>query len=336
MLISAAPSIQAMYRPLTSVRFFRRICLALFGDRHLSDEEQCEKYLLELCAEGIYWTHYRKCYDPSVVDFSALTDACAGRYLAAETEALRPKLIVVLGDGILDKVDALTRGYGAEVISKPFPTADNAEVLEDVRRKIAPYLKHVSSGFVGGGQKSTFIDASGGSSGLRTHLPFEQSALLRALGWQTEDVSNATIEGLWYRNLVVPNMQRCSKLVSIYSFAENQINVLLHEHFIATHRDPMEIDRSIRKALLDYVRERQPQHLGRTQTLLGHMESLRLLRNAVVHSGGFIANKLSRATIERLPGIYSLAGTVYISKKGEDSLKEFARDMAGLLYDMTP
>ena len=249
MIISAMPSVQAMYKPLTSIRFFRRLCVALLGDGYLRRGTQCEKYLLEFCDGGLYWTHYRKCFDPRLKDISKVDDACARTYLADEVEALRPKLklIVVLGDAIAERVRAITGRCGIETLYMPFPTADNADKFADIRQKIVPHLKHMRSiGMLD--LPDRLPDESGESSGLGTHLSFAIKALERALRWKRMNVSS--VEDLWYKNLVVPNMRRCSKLVSACSYSENQIKVALHEHCLETGRPTRRIEREWRQLRL--------------------------------------------------------------------------------------
>ena len=37
-VITACPSMQAEYKPFTSIRFFRKMCIALFGDSNVSSQ----------------------------------------------------------------------------------------------------------------------------------------------------------------------------------------------------------------------------------------------------------------------------------------------------------
>lgn len=97
MVISACPSIQTVYKPITSIRFFRQLCLSLLGINGIS-----EKAVKEFNSGSIYWTHYHKCY------FSApnqknrlnnLPDKCANNYLEEEIIFLKDniKVIIVIG-----------------------------------------------------------------------------------------------------------------------------------------------------------------------------------------------------------------------------------------------
>ena len=355
MLISANPSLQAVYKPLPSVRFFRRVCFALFGDKYLREETKCEKYLLEFCDGGIYWTHYRKCYDPSLKDYSLIDDTCAKRYLAHEVPALKNlKLIIVLGDEIAEKVKAqtgaLARARNIETIYKPFPNPRNAALFEEVREKLGPYLKHVRSGFTHRSAVDKYVDESGETRGHQAHLRFELGALEKVLDGTPVDVSDNRVESLWYKNLVVPNMRRCSMLVSVYSFVENQIKTLLYECDTEHGRKLISMGRSSRSlskkcwadALLDYVRMTNPTTamLQEAQCIRDQIRMLTLLRNAVVHGGGFVSKEVllhgkyagnTRFKTDLLPGVFLLAGTVFISKEGEATLANLARRTTELL-----
>ena len=76
MIVSAIPSLQAMYKPLSSIRFFRNLCYALLGDVVLRDKTRAGYYLREFCDSNgcIYWTHYRKCYQPELNSFDELAE----------------------------------------------------------------------------------------------------------------------------------------------------------------------------------------------------------------------------------------------------------------------
>lgn len=358
MLISAAPSLQAVYKPLTSVRFFRRVCFALFGDKYLREKTQCEKYLLEFYDGGIYWTHYRKCYDPRLGNLSLVDDVCAKRYLADEVRTLKPELIIVLGSEIEEKVRAIIPRGKTDPIYMPFPDAYNAADFEEVRKKLRPYLKHVKkSGFTYKSVIDRYVDESGQTRGQLAHLRFELGALERMFDGTTVDVSDNRIESLWYRNIVVPNMQRCAKLVSVYSFAENQIKTLLYENKKGFKKG-LDSSHSATESRLkfcwandlkDYVDTSYPHtRLSEEIRLLRQrIVGLTLFRNAIVHGGGFVSKEIldeillhgnhpstDRDGPELLPGIFLLAGTVFISSEGEQTLTDLARRVTELLCEI--
>lgn len=230
MFISAMPTADAMYRPLYAIRFFREVCLSLFGYGNLGKEAECEKYVLEFCDGSIYWTHYRKCYDPRPDSLSNLDDYCAKKHLADEVAALQPKIIIIVGDEhTRDKIRRSVECDGARIIERPFPDGHNTPEFADVRALIAPYLTHVrtDTGSSAGPERYQGLKAT--PAGLPASLSFELSALKIALGWESVDEADRTVEGFWYQNLVVPNMRRCFELVSLFSSLEGHGGVLLSE-----------------------------------------------------------------------------------------------------------
>jgi len=132
MVITAVPSMQAMYKPLTSIRFFRRLCLALFGDKNLREKGSCENYLHEFCGGNIYWTHYYKCFSPFLTDFSKISDVCANTYLKKEIHVLNPKQIFVFGDAIREKEAHLVGDKINRCIFKPFPDTGTEEIFDEL------------------------------------------------------------------------------------------------------------------------------------------------------------------------------------------------------------
>lgn len=352
MLVSAMPSVDATYRPLYSIRFFREVCLALFGYRYLAEEPECEKYLLEFCDGSIYWTHHRKCHDPALNDLSNVDNRCAAEHLANEVDALRPKIILVVGnESTRRKVRRYVQSDTALVIEKPFPDGKNTAEFDDVRKTIAPYLNHVTIQRTGPG-----LAGDREVQGLPASLSFELAALAIAFDWRAIDADEGSIESLWYRNIVVPNMQRCAKLVSVFSFIESQIEVLLSERArlpgglsaqgsreaAATLRDSSSARPEGRgyhggqkwyERFPKYVRQSHPELAAQTERLVGRLNQLRIVRNTVVHRSGF----LPRWTLGRqqwLPGVFSLQGTVFISKEGEQTLNALAQETTELLCEI--
>lgn len=65
------------------------------------------------------------------------------------------------------------------------------------------------------------------------------------------------------------------------------------------------------------------------------VESTGLCRSAIVHAGGFIVDKKWSENMERLPGIFLLAGTVYVSQEGEETLRKLVNDLTDFLCAVT-
>jgi len=351
MLISAVPSLQALYKPLPSIRFFRNICFTLFGDKYLREKTQCEKLLLEFCDGNIYWTHYHKCFMPGMVDYTVVDDTCAQQYLLEEIRILKPKLIIVLGEPIQEKVHSLIGDYATHCLFKPFPNGRNAEEFADVREILARYLRHVKIGFAYNDSIRRYEDEDDMITRHETHLRFELSAFEKMMVGGG-DISPVNISDIWHKSLVVPNMQRCAKLVSTYSFIENQIKVFLQDFFatngqytiLRNFRQPSQMAtlNNVMKdisdhwinGLEDYVRFRDCSLLKEANRIKKQLWQLREFRNAIVHYGGLLDNRIPKELTSEEPtlkGIYNFAGTVYVSPEGETVLKELAADVTELL-----
>ena len=61
------------------------------------------------------------------------------------------------------------------------------------------------------------------------------------------------------------------------------------------------------------------------------LDMLRIYRNAIVHNGGLLNQRIPTWETGTLPGIYSFAGTVFVSDKGETFLKELTQRVIELL-----
>jgi hypothetical protein len=80
---------------------------------------------------------------------------------------------------------------------------------------------------------------------------------------------------------------------------------------------------------------RDPAKKGWADELAERLSILQRLRNAIVHSGGFIVDEKWPENMEQLPGIFLLAGTVYVSQEGEETLKKLVTDLTDLLSEVT-
>jgi len=355
MIISALPSLQAEYKPLTSIRFFRHLCIALFGDKYLISEFS-DSVLREFCDGNIYWTHYRKCYTPRYTDkLTELDDICANRYLKRELDELQPKLIVVFGNEIKAKVEAVIGKTSIRTIYKPFPDMGNEEIFDEVRRAVQPFMKYVKK--TGIANKGEIIDYSNTLTGHEVHIRFEQAAFKRTWNRNIPVSVGRTLDEIWHKRIVVPNMERSYLLVSTFAFCENQIKTMLHEYFCMNdnytilsdlrknaaawppnYKDVRElIQKKWLSALIAYVSYEYPDHIECTKILCKKLDELNRLRNAIAHNGGLITSDFERgfsmadSTATGLYGIYSLAGFVFVTVNGIKSLDEIVDETADLL-----
>jgi len=87
------------------------------------------------------------------------------------------------------------------------------------------------------------------------------------------------------------------------------------------------------KAFADYVKENCRELAPRADQMATQLESLRKVRNAIVHAGGQLSS--TRAHDPRqLRGIYSLQGSVFVSEQGEQTLRRLANETTDLLVDV--
>ncbi|NLN06655.1 MAG: hypothetical protein GX167_03445 [Firmicutes bacterium] len=155
----------------------------------------------------------------------------SGKY-ALPCSLLKPKLIIVFGDSIREKVKSLIGKRNCECIYKPFPNVGDEEIYEEVRYKLKPYLKYVKE--TGFASKGTYNLEGNALRGNAVHLRFEYKAFAKMFNEQNQETPASSVEDLWHRNLVVPNMRRYTKLIYAFSFIENQIRVFLLDYVART------------------------------------------------------------------------------------------------------
>lgn len=244
MLITACPSFQAIYKPLTSIRFFRVLCLALFGEQGIS-----ERAIEQFQPDGnIYWTHYHKCYyENFFIDRRCknLPNTCYKQYINYEIDLLEPELVVVLGKATVQKIQKYTikedevylfKKDGYQYIASDFPVTGNEKRFGKIRE----YLKqHITFTGIKPHNVSIHKTVNTKKSKHSVHLDFELEAIKRyagdigALSMPAKNacVSGKTSDELWYAKIIVPNLKRYSVVTSSYFFIENQIKTFLFDVF---------------------------------------------------------------------------------------------------------
>jgi len=323
MIITAAPSIQAMYKPLTSVRFFRKLCIALFGDKYLN-----ENYIMEFCDGNIYWTHYYKCF--STKDLSDLNSLCAKKYLKNEIKALKNlKLIIVFGDAIKDKVQhAISEVATVNTIYVDFPKTGAECEFEPIRFGLKPYINFMKNDSQENYITGQYVYNIDNQIGYNVHMNFELQAYKKLISGI--DDKSMDIEAVWHEKLVIPNMKRYMQVVLAHTFIENQIRVFLTDSFVdskeytilkkfrdsASGKTPSlsdvmsELEHGWKNGLVEYAKYKNFEKAFETQTLKNEIEKLSKIRNCIVHNGGFIKSEQS----ELLPGIYAFVNTLYVTE----------------------
>lgn len=247
MVISAGPSWQAAYRPLTSIRFFRQLVYALLGYEGVSEEG-----MLRFFTTGdMYWTHYHKCYyegfysigPDGLYEMQKLPESCEGRYLNEEIRQIRPRLILVLGKANIDHMfrHTLKPGevYSTERINTTclcvdYPAASTAEAYETVRKEVASALGIQPP--ADPIDMEQFVNKTVGSA---VSLAFEEQAaqkLTDKLAGASQDRPDALslLDNAWLDVVVVPLMIRQSLLLRYWSLMESQIKSFLMNEFSPT------------------------------------------------------------------------------------------------------
>ncbi|HHV71031.1 MAG TPA: hypothetical protein GXX38_00290, partial [Clostridia bacterium] len=253
MLVTGCPSFQAALKPLTSVRFFRVLCLALFGRANIS-----EKAILEFHKGGnIYWTHYHKCYYENFFldrEYKNLPDTCYREHFIEELRLLSPQLVIVLGKHIVEKIFRTTlrdnevrcfEKYGYKFYGTDFPVTGEEERFKEIRKYIQPYINFVKDVDVNSNEDDVphFVDYE--RSKHSVHLDFELQALKKhgqnlgilKLDNQRADKIPKSIDELWHEKIILPNLDRYSFAVSCYAFIENQIKTFLFDIFSKQNND---------------------------------------------------------------------------------------------------
>lgn len=350
MVITACPSMQAEYKALTSIRFFRKLCIALFGDADLNSQ-----YLTEICKGSVYWTHYYKCYNPHCTDFANLPDKCAKHYLKDEIKALKPEVIIVFGDEIKDRVCGIVSEVSDVVpICKPFPDTGSETEYDSVRNAVKKYTKFIkyTDCFISG--KYTYSNDD--SSGADVHMRFELKAFEHLI-CSNNTTEEQSIEDAWYSKIVLPNMKMYQNAVSTYSFIENQINVFLHDYVVRTgnytflskvknnavakkpnYKDVSDaINKSIIVSFKDYLIYRQEPIAPRYGDFLRKFDLLRLVRNCIVHNGGYLKENADeiRNGIDILSGVSILGNTIYIDNTANEVFLSMTNEVTEKLKQLS-
>jgi len=228
MLITLAPGFQAVYRPLTSIRFFRLLCLALYGPNWDTAE-----VVKSMTVNDIYWTHYHKCYFKRTKLYpSDVPDICSGYYLNREIDLLRPELILVMvaevSKRLLQKVPEKgeileSKFMGRPVISVNFPVTGTEEEFMDLRKRLKEFVPIVKCSAV---PEDMLTLSLGTNNTIAKHAEFELQGLksywLRLVAlYSTDDYDISTVDDHWYRHIIIPRWVGYSFVALCYSIIED-------------------------------------------------------------------------------------------------------------------
>jgi hypothetical protein len=84
--------------------------------------------------------------------------------------------------------------------------------------------------------------------------------------------------------------------------------------------------------LNDYVSYLRPELWRDAERLSIRLRKLNRIRNAIVHNGGLLDDRAAAdGSKDGLPGMYSFAGTIFITQDGEHTLESLAQEVTELL-----
>jgi hypothetical protein len=319
MLITLVPSFQAVYRPLASTRFFRVLCLALFGANPMVGS------LTESFLYGeIYWTHCHKCYFPRSPNYpNDVPEHCTEKYINREISILSPKLIIVLGDVVARRLlgEVPQPGkilhkqlFNIPIICANFPQHGCEPEFAEIREALSRVICGVDVSKVADIMKSKSLNAIGT---IAKHAEFEFRGLESYWSSLKKSYQHANksqlMDGdeMWYQTELIPRWSRYSFIALCFSFIEDQLNPLLLEVGITCDiikKTPIE---DLLKTIVDQYGKDRIRQLD--PTLRRDILSLKKVRKYVVHTGGRVPLGVNFDNIE---GIYVQLGMLEITDVG--------------------
>lgn len=307
MLITLCPTFQAAYRPLSSIRFFRTIFLALFGNCPDMDDFTAE------FQRSIYWTHYHKCYFPAYFtsggDYRLLPAHCGKKYLDREIAALQPDLIILLGPvaKLLAGVDVppgeVIKGWMASIpiIGAEFPRTGAEPQYQIIRKALKPLIPAVDTAAVPAAVKS---DSGSRDRGLAVHAKFELEALKRYWekikhGNNGIDCAEANLDRRWYDLELIPRWERYSYIITCCAFMEDQIESISAD---VEDRSFLDNQKMLERKVKALAGIKNKDHLAGSKLIDG-IRTVRKVRNKIAHEGGRVDGELERIA-DRTPGLH--------------------------------
>ncbi len=306
MLITLAPGFQAVNRQLTSVRFFRLLCLALYGP-----QEDIAEIVKSMIHRDIYWTHYHKCYFERTSSYPGdVPDECSNIYLKRELMVLNPKLIVIIvpevsrrllgkepnkGQLLEDEI------YDFKVISANLPVTGVENEYVELREKLQYLVAPVDSSPVPEEMLTISLQAS---NTIAKHAEFELKGL--EAFWQRiselhscSDVIN-DIDELWYKTIIIPKWLGYSFITLCQAIIEDQLKTAL------------KADQNKKELTYKKMDQLLAQLPITNNKLYSDIKQLKMLRNCIVHSGGLL-DRNKKISFE---GVKNEMGTIIVTKAG--------------------
>ncbi len=324
MMITLAPGFQAVYRPLTSVRFFRLLCLALYGpNRSVTD------VVNSIVHQDIYWTHYHKCYFERTNSYPEdVPNICREYYLEREVDLLRPEMIMIMVPEVSKRLlnQAPEKGKLLEsvfknclVLSVNFPlTGTETEYLE-LRKRLKNHIPLVDDSAV---PEDMLTASLGTDNTIAKHAEFELEGLrsywnsLTSMYSLDKEALNK-VDDLWFNQIIIPRWLGYSFVTLCYSVIEDQLKSALM--FECT--DAEGTNRQMNELL-----DRLPLENKR---LYAKIQQLRVIRNSIVHRNGLFDRRYSSNNLPR--GIELQLGRLVVHKEGCEQALSAVEEFIGEL-----
>lgn len=347
MLITYNPSFQAAFRPMSSIRFFRHVYLALIGLAPARGGMTPSDFF----HEKIYWTHYHKCYYPRGRNEPVpmnLPQRCAS-YLTEEIRDLSPEIIVLLGDPVAQRLLKLDRKMnpaevlrgqileGVGVLAASFPVTGAEPCFQEIRSEIKQYIKEIDDRPI----PREICPKEDHRRGMAVHTWFELESLeyylkllQKSLGEDALPNTNPVLVE-WFHGEVSRRLSYYAFIVACYSLLEDLLQPILVER-------PDIREQSSRKdgtlkpvcIVLDNLSRARYWH-GLDDDLKDRIWTLGRLRNCIAHQGGRVQED-QRARM-RVDGVeIEPSGVMRLSQPVLEFALEVVRDFIEFINPYEP
>lgn len=309
MLITLATGFQAVYRPLTSVKFFRLLCLALYGPNR-----NVTAVVESVVHKDIYWTHYHKCYFKRTSAYpDDVPNICREHYLEREIDLLRPELILIMTPEVSKRLLNRVPGKGEllvsefkerPVLSVNFPLTGTEKEYLELRKRLKKHISIVDCLAV---PKDMLTVSLGTDNTIAMHAEFELEGLhsywhsLKEI-YSFDEEKIHRVDDQWYKQIIIPRWLGYSFVTLCYSVIEDQLkSTLMFEC----------ADAEITNRQMNELLDRLPL---KNKQLYAKIQQLRVIRNSIVHRNGLFDRRYSKDNLPR--GIELQLGRLVVHKEG--------------------
>jgi hypothetical protein len=332
MLITLCPTYQAVYRPLVSTRFFRTLCLALYGSKPQPSSGNLQYNFMQ----SIYWTHYHKCYIKDAVEnYESIPPYCMDKYLEKEVIAVDPSLILVLGKPVSTLLS--NRGklknntlFGHHCIRADFPVTGAEEEFVSIRKEL---VRHGVSGIDTNPVPLELISKINYHAGeVAVHADFEFEGLLKYydLIKFIKSINSNNVDGMWHNQELIPRYIKYSFVSFCYAFMEDQIKtVLLGRNYKFSREESPRVHEFLNTLINE--KEHKEELRYKYGTLTDDLKNFNEVRGCIVHCGGRVNDN---KRLNRIKGIDNVYGYLEINDEGYSTILEVVKRFNMALIDI--